>query len=468
MADEIPASGPPRLEPISVVWHTFAAPETLLILLAVLALTLAATGLIPQTSIDGLRESDAWLAVERGPLSRYADLVRSAGLLDLYHSFWFRLFLALTGLALLVRGVDAAELAWRARKRDEWELLAALPWQRRAQHVAVRVPAALDEVRERSMALLGEKGYGWTEVEESGKAEFVAAYRPGRLWLRAALYGALLVAGAGLAVALTLGWQGDVWEPVPLEIQAVGHNTAYAVRLDAFDLRFNAQGQLADYRSRVTWLQDGAELQPDVATVGHPARVNGVVLRQIAYAPVVRLRAQARDGRTLLLQVPGQPAQGRDVVTVRFGSADDQPLVFVPQFERFFTLVFEPACAGSMPAVQIYQIEQAGEQREKVATLHDSGEVALGDVQLDVDLTYVPVLRLDYHPGMSVVFAALGAALIALIALWLFPARLLHVCAIAQSDSRTSVEIKVLAGPRQVHHLRALGSHLDEVKGRDA
>ena len=69
MADEISAPRPPRLEPISALWHAFAAPQTLLVLMALVALTLAAAGLIPQASLAGLDESESWLTVERGRLS---------------------------------------------------------------------------------------------------------------------------------------------------------------------------------------------------------------------------------------------------------------------------------------------------------------------------------------------------------------------------------------------------------------
>ena len=192
-------------------------------------------------------------------------------------------------------------------------------------------------------------------------------------------------------------------------------------------MRFNAQGQLVDYRSRVTWLRDGAEFEPDVAGIGHPAELEGVALHQIAYSPIVRLQAHTPDGRALLLQSDGQAAQGRESVTVRFVSSDDQPLVFVPQRELFFTFVFEPDCGDGRPVVHLYQIGQGGTQRQRVATLHDSGEISLDDMQLDAELSYVPVLRLGHYPGMRIAFAALGTALLALIFSWVFPARLAWV-----------------------------------------
>ncbi|MBN1659901.1 MAG: cytochrome c biogenesis protein ResB [Anaerolineae bacterium] len=462
MADDIPASRLPRLEPISVVWHAFAAPHTLLVLMALLALTLAATGLIPQPSPDGLNESESWLAVERGALSRYTELARAVGLFDLYHAFWFRLLLALIALALVVRTVNAVELAWRAGWRQEWQALPHLPWLRHAQQVDLTVPVGPDQAREVSVELLAEEGYDWAEVAANGRTELLAVYRPRRLWLRPLAYGGLLVAGAALLIAVAWGWQGEAWQPMPLEIQAVGHGTADAVRLDAFDMRFDTQGQLVDYRSRITWLRDGTDLQPDVARIGQPARLDGIALRQVAYTPVVRLRAQADDGRSLLLQVPGQPTQGRELVTVRFLSSDDQPLVFLPQRERFFTLAFEPDCTANGPAVHLYKIEPGGQQRQRMATLHNSGQVTLDDVQLDVELGYVPVLRFDYRPGACLVLAGLGAGLIALIALGLLPTRLLWLRAIPRGDGTTQIECKTLAGPRTRQHLRSLLARLAE------
>jgi len=452
---------------MSVVWHAFAAPQTLLALMAVAVLILAAVGLVPHDSLEGLNESESWLTVERGPLSRYTDLLLALGLFDLAGSVWFRLLLALVALAFVVRMIDAIDLAWRAGRRREWSALPDLPWLHTAPQVDLAVPVSCDRVWEVSTGLLEEEGCDWADVEEGDTCEIVAACHPRRLWLRPVAYAALLVAIAGLWVAATWGWQGEAWQPLPLEIQAVGRDTADAVRLDAFDLRVNARGQLVDYRSRVTWLREGAELQPDLAGIGQPARLDGVALRQISYAPVVRMRAESGDGRVLLLQMPGQPGQGREVVTARFVSLDDQPLVFLPQRERFFTLVFEEAgCAAGFPAVHIYEIEQGGQQRNKVAALLDSGQVTLDDLVLDVELSYVPVLRLDYWPGMSVAFAGAGAGLLALVAAWLLPGRLLWLCAVPRTGG-TRVEVRAWPGARAGRYVRSFAALLDEKVGSD-
>ncbi|HSJ58455.1 MAG TPA: cytochrome c biogenesis protein ResB, partial [Anaerolineae bacterium] len=429
--------------------------------------TLAATGLIPQPLLDGLDESESWLTVERGPLSRYTDLARAFGLFDLYHAFWFRLLLTLVALVLLVRTVDAAELAWRAGRRQEWPALTRLPWLRHAHHADLALPVAPDDTRQPLIDLLEEEGYDWKEVAGNDGYELLAAYHPRRLWLRPLAYAALLAAGAGFLVSVAWGWQGEAWQPLPLEIQAVGHGTSDAVRLDAFDLRFDARGRLVDHRSRVTWLRDGADLTSDVASVGRPARLNGIALRQISYAPAARLRARSEDGRSLFLQVPGQPTQGREVVTVRFLSADDQPLVFLPQSERFFSLVFEPDCAAGGPAVDVYRIEPGGQQRQRVATLRDSGPVTLDDVQLEVELVYVPVLRLDYRPGVSVLFAGLAVALLLLAAIALLPTRLVWLAAVPGRNGTTQVEYRILPGIGTQRHLRSLVARLAEVVGSD-
>src|SRR5512136_2509962 len=113
MTDQVSATGS-RPEPFSLVWRFFAAPATLLTLLALLAAALILSTLIPQIPPDASTNPQHWLTLQPEALSPSNDLAQALGLYGIYNAFWFRLLLVLTGLALFVWAAEAAELAWRA------------------------------------------------------------------------------------------------------------------------------------------------------------------------------------------------------------------------------------------------------------------------------------------------------------------------------------------------------------------
>jgi cytochrome c biogenesis protein ResB len=78
-----------------------------MVLMGLLALALALSAVIPQMPPQARDDPQAWLAVQAGPVRQGGALLRSLGLLDLYHSFWFRFLLVLTGLNLFVRAVES-------------------------------------------------------------------------------------------------------------------------------------------------------------------------------------------------------------------------------------------------------------------------------------------------------------------------------------------------------------------------
>src|SRR4030042_4346913 len=126
MTEQIPATTS-RPEPFSLVWRFFAAPATLLILLALVGAALILSSLIPQIPLDVSTNPQLWLALQPDVLSPSNDLVQALGLYNIYHAFWFRLLLVLTGLALFTWGVESVEVAWRA-SRGCWTSPALALW----------------------------------------------------------------------------------------------------------------------------------------------------------------------------------------------------------------------------------------------------------------------------------------------------------------------------------------------------
>ncbi|HSJ54335.1 MAG TPA: cytochrome c biogenesis protein ResB, partial [Anaerolineae bacterium] len=352
MAEERPPAEMSQTEPLSVLWRVFSAPQTLLLLMGLLALTLALGTWVPQVPPQAASDPQAWLATQPGLFGQENALVRVLGLYDLYHTFWFRLLLALTAIVLFVRGVDGIELAWRTTSRRGRAAMLP-PWQSSLPGRQIVAALPLAEVRPRVEEHLARRGYRHDQAPGLPVDVLVASHRDVALWARPAGYVALLLALVGLFVTGSWGWQDDPVQLLPGESRSVGHGTPFGFRLDSFRLHLDNRGQLAGYESEITWLEGQAEVRREVAGIGRPARQAGLALHQAGFVPAVRLKAQDGAGQPLRLEGGTMDAGSGDEVLIRFSLPEDQPLVFLPRLDRFVALTFEPRCDLGRPAVHV-------------------------------------------------------------------------------------------------------------------
>jgi hypothetical protein len=444
-----------------MLWRAFSAPQTLLLLMGLLGLTLALGAWVPQIPPQGSSDPRAWLDAQPGFLGQADSLVRALGLYDLYQTLWFRLLLVVTGLALFVRAVDAAELAWRATGSSG---RAALPpaWQPRLPELQIAAPLPLAAVQSRVEEVLTRRGYAHREVPASPVTTLLASQRASALWLRPASYIALLVALLGLFLAGSWGWQADPVQLLPGESRSVGHGTSLGFRLDSFRLHLDNRGQLAGYQSEVTWLEGQAEIDQGVAGIGRPAKQAGLALHQAGFAPVVRLKAQDGAGQPLRLEGDRADATSGDEMLIRFSTPEDRPLVFLPGLERFLILTFEPLCASGRPAVHVDLLDEVGANSQRLGSLSSSGALPLGDGQLTAELTYGPILRAESRPALGLALAAALLALLFLAVAWVLPPRLAWLALSPAGEDRSAVAVTVLTGSGQSEWLAGLAGGLEE------
>jgi hypothetical protein len=315
---------------------------------------------------------------------------------------------------------------------------------------------------------LSEQGYWWTTVTEQAVSPRVAGRRRGVFWVRALGYVALLLALVGLAIAGDWGWQSEPWQPVAGELYTVGYGTPYIVRLDAFRMNRVDGQRLQDYQSEVTWLEGDRELGRAVVGVGQPARRQGVTLRQVGYLPVVRMRGWDEEGQRLVLETEADVLSVAGEAEFRFSSIDAEPLVFVSGHDLFLALSFDPMCAEGQPALYVDRIDDGGAERQRLGVLYESGSVSVQGLQLEVDLSFAPVLRADSHPGVSLVVAGMALVVIALFLSWIMPPGLTWIAVEPGTKTPTRIQILDLPGAGMSRRVRDLSSRLRKVLGDDA
>jgi hypothetical protein len=468
MAEEIPTAGASRLEPLSVLWRAFAAPQTLMVLLGLVALALALVALIPQIPSHALGDAQSWLALQSGPLASGNSLVRVLGLYDVYHAFWFRLLFVLTGLTFFVWMVDAAELAWRVSRRKAWPGVEFAHWGAQAAQVCVSSSLQPEDALVRLRAFLTEHGYRWADVPDLPAPNLVAARRGIVLWSQVVAFAALLLALIGLAIASAWGWEDPDWQPAPGDTWAVGHDTSYHVRLDSFEPKSETDDRLCDYRSQITWLEGTMPTGQTVVGNGRPASLRGIGVHQVGYVPAVKLRVWDETGRPLALQAAGAERSVTGRVDVFFASLEAQPLVFLPGRDLLISFAFGPSGGDRNPSLRVNLVHDGGANPELLGVLPESGSLAADDLRLEVDLTYRPLLRLSHRPGMELVLAGLSLGLVALVLGWLVPARLVWIAIAPGKDCEALARLLTPPGTNRGRWLEHLATRLDEVLADDA
>jgi hypothetical protein len=468
MGEETVTSRSTLREPLSVLWRSLASPWTLMGLLGLVALVLILSTLIPQIPLQAVDDPQAWLAVQPGVFGRGNGLIRALGLFDIYHSLWFHLLLAVTALALFVWFVQSLELAWQTARRKDWGPAAFAFWGSNPPQVQVSSSLEQDDTLVRLRAFLVRDGYRCMDVSGLQDPNLVAGRREWLLWARPLFFGSFLVALAALAVVRNWGWQNEDWQPSPGESQAIGHGVPYVLHLDRFVWQQDQDGLLCDYYSEISWLKDDATVRQDVAGVGQPARLQGIAVRQVGFAPAVKLSGQDQADRPLVFQTGGGELAAPGEFDVSFATPEIQQLVLIAGHDLFLSLSFTPQDAEGRPTLYVAIVDNGGSEQRPVAVLHESGGVAVGDLHVRVDLEYCPILRVDYRPGMGLVLASAVLAVLALLVGWIAGPLLIWIAVGPDAEDSISVQILSLPGTRGDLRVPELASRLGKVLADDA
>jgi hypothetical protein len=466
MAEQTPEAS--RFEPLSALWRILAAPLTLLILMGLLALILALGTLVPQIPAQATGDPQAWLSVLPGLLGQASGPIHTLGLFDIFHSFGFRLLLVLTGLCLFVRIVEAVELAWRATGRTPWTASALGFWGRRPPQVRVWSHLPPDETGAQLGRFLTGRGYWLREVPTQPVPNLVAGRYSLMLWVLPLGYGALLLALVGLAIVGTWGWRSDNWQGFPGEGRALGHGTPYTLRLDHFGMELGEEQRLKETHSTITWLEAETELGQDIIATGRPAKRGGITVRQVGYVPVVRVRGFDKEDQPLVLETVERMLSVAGLAEIRFSSPQEQPVVLVPDHDLFLALRFEPLCAAGRPALHLDRISEEGGQHQPLGMLYESGSVPVDGLRLDIELSFVPILRADSLPALWLVVVSMVLVVIAVAASWLRPTRLVWIAVIQEGEDKTSVQVLALPGASIYRWLPQLSDWLQRMLRDDA
>jgi cytochrome c biogenesis protein len=287
----------------------FSSVKLAIVLFILITLASILGTLIPQG------RSAAEYATRYGGL---AGLFTALQLTRLYSSAWYLALLLLFALNTIVCTVTRFGPKWNKAfgpaAAAEAQALQAARFKAR-----FRLPASLEQAKERLSGTLRGRGYRLAEAASEAGVTLVARRRRlGRFGSDVVHLGLLVILAGGLTSALA-----GKRAPVALREGETADvpGAAFSVRLDRFDTEYYPQGGVKDWKSTVTVVEAGVPVLTRVVEVNRPLTYRGFALYQSSYGrdwqrPAIELEVRKRSDasflRTVSLRV-GEKAPLEDV-----------------------------------------------------------------------------------------------------------------------------------------------------------
>jgi cytochrome c biogenesis protein len=368
--------------------------------------------LFPQLTPEVARDPQAsarWLAIARDKYGALAELYKTLGLFDVYHSPWFLLVVAALILNTLVCTVNRFKTTWGAIRARPRVVMPDTFYERAPCRVSLSLA---QEVRAADVArwALARRHYR-VLAEEQGEATYLYADRNrwGRLGTLITHLSVVLIA-LGFVWSQGWGWREGAVALGPGQLYQVGHGHSFQVRCDGFEVERYPGGLPKDYRARLTILEGNSEVTSKIVRVNEPLSYRGVGFYLSSYGPTARLRAYDATGRPLALQIMGEEASQGEAVLNFAGEGEGQDLL-IPSLNLALHVVFY----YEGPSLFI----QATRDNQAVFADFVYGEaVKLEDARLEFALDRYVVLQVVSDPGfklsISAAFLVMGGLIVSL------------------------------------------------------
>ncbi|HBH88100.1 MAG TPA: hypothetical protein DDY17_10955 [Syntrophaceae bacterium] len=298
----------------NTVWSFFSSVKLTVSLLIVIAFTSILGTVIPQqeavdTFVDRLSPG-------------MVSVLRKLQLFDIYHSAWFMMLLFLLAINLIVCSADRWPVSWKRFRGisapDKEEVLEDLP-----PGQLIHSEGAFHEEASRVEGVL-KKLYGRvrrkdTESEilfigEKGNASYLGVYL---------IHLSILVILAGMIIGFLFGYdahmeipEGESTDTVMLKRGGEFKKLNFTIQCDRFSVEYYEDGTPKMYRSELSFIKNGSNLQESAVLVNHPATFEGIRFYQASYGTV-------SSGAALILV--GKGHNQKRIIKVAEGTEFDLP-----------------------------------------------------------------------------------------------------------------------------------------------
>jgi hypothetical protein len=366
------------------LWYAASATETLMVLLALLAVTLGVAGVFPQQP-PGLERAAAerWLASSVGNYPGVGQLLSQIGVLTISGSLWLRLLVAALAFSVALRlAIRAGILARLVRSR-------------------------------RNPSTLPASGRDEAEPTDSKTRPTI----PATVGPLLAYAGALILL-AGLFLNSIAGWRATEIALAPGGSTALGR--ADAPRLSLEELSGSESNPVA--RIGLSSEENDRPTGAGLVATGQPIRRANLWIALRSAGPALKATARDSHGKPLLLQSlepnnAGGLGQGEvsEEVHLLFQQTQAEQEFALPSANLSFRVVNYPSLPEQGIDVPVFLVDvyQGDEQAPALSELViDSAILALKGVTLELRRDRFAIVEVAYLPGL-IPFSLGGLAILA-------------------------------------------------------
>ena len=391
-------------------WKFFASVKLAIVLFILITLASILGTLIPQG-----RSAAEYTARYGGSSGLFVSLQ----LTRLYQSFWYLALLLLFALNTVVCTVSRFGPKWRRAFGPAVEANSQTLMTMKVKN-RFRLALPIAATKDKIAGLLRSRHYCLTEFAAANGVVLLARKRRlGRFGSDVVHIGLLVILIGGFTSGLG-GHRADV--PLLEGQTADVPHAAFQVRLDKFETEYYPRGEVKDWKSTVTVLENGAPVLTGVVMVNHPLAYGGYSFYQTSYGwdwdnprleLEIRKRADAAFSKTVALKV-GERAPVNDA---------DVSHVIVRQFVPDFVIgegnqIQSRSQEPNNPAAMVEAWK--GEERVFSGWIfakypdfgqgHTAGQSALAFVLKNYSAAQYSVLEAAKDPGVN--FIWLGCVLV--------------------------------------------------------
>lgn len=437
-------------------WRGVFSPRLGLVLLIALLLLCVLGGLLPQLDMgsqSGSPQRDALRARLRSRWGPAAAYLETLGLLGVFRSRLFYVFLALLGAVAVLRLAQVASPSWvpapprRANSRVfVWSCEPLEAWQRVCRALSATGQRVVRHTVVADMDLGAVRGTGLER------------------WAPGLVYAGIVVLLTASVVEWGLGWVGPQVELVLGETRPLGSGTSLSARLEQVDLVPLADGTPGRFDSHISLLRGSALVRRVILGRERSATLGGLSLYQLGFGPAVRVSAQTGKGTSLRLQQMVGDRSPQRVLRLRFSGLQQEQLLAIPDADLVARVVYYGALPnlgfrGRVLHVQLIQGSTGQSLAERFIDHND--RVTAADVGVDLAFEYAVSLRAEREPGLPVAAAGAVLVLAGIVSSLTWPPREAWI-AVRQDGSRCVCQLSVREADRQARWALALAASLAE------
>jgi len=378
-----------RHDVLDSLWHIGSAASTTMILLALLAITLAGAAILPHppNRLAGTL-TQHWLGSNAGIFQEPLNIR------DVFENLWLRFLLAVLAYNLLLRLATQARYVhqiWR-RVQPVPPIPTNLPTQ------TLTLPGSIQSIVTRVQSTLRNR-YGDIAVEsELARAQVYAErHRFSVIGPSLAYLGALLLL-LGLLINTAAGWQAT-------NIALAPQDSATLTQAPGFQVVLNdITGVDSDAISTITLVRPDGRTR--IAHVGYarPAHWGNLWLTQQATGPALAVTAQDNRGQSLVIQSLSTGNQVSDQFQVMFRQTQAEQAFAIPTRNLAFRVVSYPALPEKGFQAPVFLVEAyRGDKSEPILSelVENEATLTLDEVTVNLHRDRHAVLVAADLPGLA-------------------------------------------------------------------